>query len=114
MLTAAHMPESGREPLMPFVMIVGLLVTDHEKYAEYRADIAPLLAAAGGRFQYDFEVGLNLKNEARHEINRLFALQFPSRANRDRFFADQQYIDIRTRLFVPAVEGMTIIAECAS
>ena len=33
---------------MPFEMTVGLFVADHEKYAQYRAEIAPLLEAAGG------------------------------------------------------------------
>lgn len=33
---------------MPFELTVGLLVVDPEKYAQYRAEIAPLLEAAAG------------------------------------------------------------------
>src|SRR4051812_46268500 len=51
---ALHVNQPDRP--MPFQMTVGLLVLDHEKYAQYRAEIAPLLAATGARFRYDFEV----------------------------------------------------------
>ena len=99
---------------MPFEMTVGLFVADHEKYAAYRAEMAPLLEAAGGRFRYDFEVARTLKSEAGHDINRLFVLQFPDRVGKERFFADPQYVEIRARLFAEAVEGTAIIAEYAS
>jgi uncharacterized protein (DUF1330 family) len=99
---------------MSFEMTVGLLVADQEKYAQYRAEIAPLLEAAGGRFRYDFEVARTLKSEAGHNINRLFVIQFPDRASKERFFTDSQYIEIRARLFEKAVEGTAIIAEYAS
>ena len=89
-------------------------MTDHEKYAQYRAEIAPLLEAAGGRFRYDFEVARTLKSEAGHEINRLFVIQFPDRASKERFFADSRYLEIRARLFEKAVEGRAIIAEYTS
>jgi uncharacterized protein (DUF1330 family) len=92
-------------------MTVGLLVLDHEMYAQYRAEIAPLLEAAGARFRYDFEVARNLRSETSHGINRLFVLQFPDRAGKERFFADPRYLEIRGRLFEKAVGGMTVIAE---
>ena len=96
---------------MPFERTVGLLVVDHEKYAEYRAAIAPLLAASGGRFRYDFEVARTLKTEADHDVNRLFVMRFPDRTSTERFFADPVYREIRARLFDKAVKGSTIIAE---
>jgi uncharacterized protein (DUF1330 family) len=96
---------------MFFEMIVGLFVADHQKYAQYRAEIAPLLEAAGARFRYDFEIARTLKSEADQEINRLFVLQFPDRASKERFFADSRYIEIRARLFEKAVTGTTIIAQ---
>jgi len=96
---------------MAFEMAVGLFVADHEKYAQYRAEIAPLLEAAGGRFRYDLEVDRTLKSEAGHEINRFFALNFPDREARERFFADHRYVAIRARFFEKAVKAMTIIAE---
>ena len=96
---------------MPFEMTVALRVVDQDGYAQYRAEIAPLLEAAGGRFRYDFEVARTLKSEVAHDINRLFLLQFPSRADKERFFADPRYIEIRSRLFVKSVEGAAVIAE---
>ena len=96
---------------MPFERAVGLLVVDDEKYADYRAAIAPLLEASGGRFRYDFEVAKTVKTEANHHINRFFVLQFPDRASKERFFTDPAYLAIRARLFEKAVEGNTVIAE---
>ena len=97
---------------MSFEMTVGLFVADHEKYAQYRAEIAPLLEAAGGRFRFDFEVRRSLKSEVGHEINRLFVIQFPDRACKERFFTNSEYLEIRARLFDKAVEETAVIAEC--
>jgi uncharacterized protein (DUF1330 family) len=95
-------------------MTVGLWVVDHEKYAQYRAEMTPLLEAAGGRFRYDFEVARTLKGETGHEINRLFVIQFPDRASKERFFADSRYLEIRARLFDTSVAGRATIAEYTS
>lgn len=97
---------------MPFEMIFGLLVVNRETYAQYRVEIASLLQAAGGKFRYDFEVARMLKSEADHDINRLFVVQFPDRASKERFFTDPQYLEIRARLFENAVGARTIIAQC--
>jgi uncharacterized protein (DUF1330 family) len=95
-------------------MTVGLFVVDHENYAQYRAEIAPLLDAAGGRFRYDFDVARTLRSEAGHDINRLFVIQFPDRPSKERFFTNSRYVEIRARLFEKAVEGTAIIAEYTS
>jgi uncharacterized protein (DUF1330 family) len=95
-------------------MTVGLLVIDHQKYAQYRAEIAPLLEKAGGRFLYDFEVWRTLRSEAPHEINRVFVLRFPDRAQKEQFFSNAQYAEIRARLFEQAVDGATILAETST
>ena len=99
---------------MPFEMTVGLWVVDQEKYAQYRAEMTPLLEAAGGRFRYDFEVARTLKGEAVHDINRVFVIQFPDRAGKERFFADSRYDEIRARLFDTSVAGRATIAEYTS
>lgn len=96
---------------MPFEMTVGLFVTDHEKYAQYRAEIVPLLEAAGGVFRYDFDIARTLKSEAERDINRLFVLRFPDRARKERFFTNPDYLEIRSRLFETAVQHSVIIAE---
>ena len=97
---------------MPFEMTMALFVLDHEKYGQYRREIAPLLCAAGGRFRFDLEVARVLKSEEDHDINRLFVINFPDSASKERFFKDPQYIEIRARLFEKAVGASTIIAEC--
>jgi uncharacterized protein (DUF1330 family) len=96
---------------MAYEMTVGLLVADHEKYAQYRAEMTPLLEAAGCGFRYDFEVARTLKGESGHDINRLFMIYFPDRAAKERFFADPRYIEIRHRLYDQSVQARTIIAE---
>jgi uncharacterized protein (DUF1330 family) len=96
---------------MPFDMTVALLVADQDRYAQYRAEIATLLKAAGGAFRYDFEIARTLKSEAGHDINRVFLLRFPDREAKERFFAHPQYLEIRARLFETAVQRVTTIAE---
>jgi uncharacterized protein (DUF1330 family) len=96
---------------MSYEMVMGLLVLDHAKYTQYRAEIAPLLEAAGARFRYDFEVAGILRSEAEHEINRVFVLQFPDRTRKEQFFSSAQYLEIRARLFEPAVGGVTTLTE---
>ena len=99
---------------MPFEMIVGLRVTDAETYTRYRAAIAPLLAAAGGRFRYDFEIGRTLHGEAGVEINRLFFLSFPSAEARDEFFAGPQYRAARAAYFEPSVSEVIVLGEVST
>ena len=96
---------------MPFDIVAVLFVAGQDQYAAYRAEIAPLLEAAGGAFRYDFEIAKTLKSEVGHDINRLFMLRFPDRAAKERFFANPQYLEIRARLFEPAVRQITLIAE---
>lgn len=93
-----------------YEMTVGLWVADGALYAQYRAEMTPLLTAAGGRFRYDFAVAHTLKSEAGYDVNRVFVIQFPSVEAKDRFFADPVYREIRGRLFEPAVERTALIA----
>src|SRR5215472_15156104 len=99
---------------MPFDMTAMLFVADKDKYAQYRAEIAPLLEAAGGTFRYDFEVAKALKSEVSDDINRVFILRFPDRETKECFFTHSQYLEIHARLFDAAVRQMTIIAEHAA
>ena len=96
---------------MAFEMTVGLFVVDHERYADYRSAIAPLLEGSGARFRYDFEVARTLKTEGSHDINRIFVIQFPDRTTKERFFKDPRYVEINARFFQKAVRATAIIAE---
>ena len=96
---------------MSFEMMVGLLVVDQGTYAQYRKEMRPLLEEAGGAFRYDFDVAHTLHSEDGADINRAFVLQFPSQSNKERFFADPRYVEIKRRLFDPAVKQRVSIAE---
>lgn len=96
---------------MSYEMTVGLLVVDQDTYAQYRREMRPLLEEAGGAFRYDFDVARVLHGEASADINRAFVLQFPDQSSKERFFADQRYVEIKRRLFDPAVKARVFIAE---
>ena len=96
---------------MPYEMTVGLLVVDQNTYAQYRKEMRPLLEEAGGSFRYDFDVARVLHAESNSEINRAFVLRFPDVASKERFFSDQRYVEIKRRLFDPAVKARVAIAE---
>jgi uncharacterized protein (DUF1330 family) len=92
-------------------MTVGLLVVDQETYAQYRKEMRPLLDEAGGAFRYDFDVARTLQSENGADINRTFVLKFPSQSNKERFFADPRYAEIKRRLFDPSVKQRVFISE---
>ena len=96
---------------MSYEMTVGLLVVDQGTYAQYRKEIRPLLEEAGGAFRYDFDVARTLRSEDGADINRAFVLQFPSQSNKERFFADPRYVEIKHRLFDPSVKERVFISE---
>ena len=96
---------------MAFEMTVGLLVVNQDTYTQYRTEMRPLLEEAGGAFRYDFEIARTLHSESGVDINRAFVLQFPSRSSKERFFADPRYVEIKHRLFDPAVKERVFISE---
>lgn len=93
-----------------YEMHVGLEVADQAGYAQYRREMKPLLDEAGGRFRYDFEVTRLLQHESDALLNRVFVLQFPSVSHKERFFNDPRYVEIKRRLFDPAVKTRVNIA----
>jgi uncharacterized protein (DUF1330 family) len=99
----------GDEPR--YVRLMALEVRDGESYARYRREMAPLLASCGGRFDHDFAVSEVLTSSAGERTNRVFAMSFPERAAAVRFFEDPAYLEIRARLFEPAVASVTQLAE---
>lgn len=96
---------------MSYEIVVGLLVVDQDSYSEYRKAMRPLLEKAGGAFRYDLEVSRVLRSEGDAEINRAFVIRFPSKATKERFFADPRYIEVRRKFFDPAVKSRVLIAE---
>jgi uncharacterized protein (DUF1330 family) len=94
----------------PHTTLFGLEVTDDAGYTQYRSAMAPILARHGGAFGCDFVVARVLKGP-NTRINRVFTLTFPSSANRDRFFADEEYRSVRARWLEPAVGAVEVLAE---
>lgn len=86
-------------------MLMGVQVIDEVGYTMYRAEMAPVLAAHGGRFLLDVRVAEILQAPLPSVFNRLFAIRFPSAQHRDAFFADPDYGRIRARWFEPSVAG---------
>lgn len=94
---------------MRFEYLVGLQVTDEEKYAAYRAAMLPLLKSHGGGFRYDFKVAETLISEAEHPINRVFVIYFRDEAAKDAFFAHPAYLEIKRDLFARSVAHTSIM-----
>src|SRR5262245_10032307 len=94
---------------MAHELVVGLNVTDEATYAKYRAAMAPILAAHGGGFRYDFTIAKVLASASPHPINRVFAIFFESKAKKDAFYSNPDYLAIKARYFEPSVAGRTIL-----
>jgi uncharacterized protein (DUF1330 family) len=92
-------------------ILIGVYVVDEARYAQYRAEMTPLLEARGGRFVVDVRTSEVLRAPAPGAFNRLFTIRFPSRQIRDAFFADPDYLAIRTRLFESSVSGMVWLGD---
>lgn len=96
---------------MSYEMVVGLTVVDEALYQQYRDAMAPMLAVHDGGFRHDFSVAKVLKSESDHPINRVFAIYFGSRAQKEAFFANPDYLAIKARYFQQAVAGTTIFGS---
>ena len=96
---------------MPFEMLVGLNVTDADRYQAYRRAMSPILEAYGGSFNYDFQVSEVLKTQTENPINRVFTLTFPNESRKDAFFANKQYAEAKADYFDGAVGATTLIAN---
>jgi uncharacterized protein (DUF1330 family) len=92
-------------------VLIGVHVIDETGYARYRAELAPLLEAHGGRFILDVRVAEILRAPSPTAFNRLFAIRFPSARHHDAFFADPDYVALRSRLFEPNVSDMVRLGD---
>jgi len=95
---------------MSFERIMGLEVIDDEIYQKYRDNMTPILKKFGGSFGFDFIVSDVLKSKTDLPINRVFTLDFPSRAMMDSFFSDSAYIDVKNKYFQSSVKSVTTIS----
>ncbi|HTV23806.1 MAG TPA: DUF1330 domain-containing protein [Polyangiaceae bacterium] len=94
-----------------FTRLLGLMVDDQARYAEYRAAMTPILHAHGGDFGVDLDVARVLKSPADGPLNRVFTIGFPSREAYERFFANADYLAVRAKFFAPAVSRVCVLAQ---
>ncbi|QPB83688.1 DUF1330 domain-containing protein [Pseudoalteromonas rubra] len=90
--------------------LVGLAVSDNAVYAQYRAAMKPILSLYHGGFGYDLVVSEVLRSETNEPINRVFTIHFPSKEASERFFSDEDYLQVKARYFDASVAHTTIIA----
>lgn len=94
-----------------YEMAVGLNIINDEVYSNYRKEMKPLLEAHQGGFRYDFKVSEVLKNEEGKSINRVFFIYFGSKDLMDQFFANPEYLKIKTQFFEKSVQATTILSS---
>lgn len=96
---------------MPFEQWIGLAISDEDLYRKYREGMTPILERYGGSFRYDLVIASVLEAEVEQPIDRVFAIEFPDRATRERFFADPEYLAVRRQYFEPSVTARVLLAE---
>lgn len=95
---------------MAFERVMGLEVIDEVIYQQYREHMTPILHSFGGSFGYDFKVSDVLKSKTEDKINRVFTIDFPSKAAMDEFFNDPKYLAVKDKYFNSSVGSVTTIS----
>ena len=95
-----------------YVELYVLEVIDEAGYAKYRAEMSPLLHAAGARFEFDATMTTLLAPQP--GLNRVFSIAFPNRAARDGFFRDPDYLKVRNQYFEPSVGARRVLGQLLS
>lgn len=90
--------------------LIGVQVIDDSEYEEYRRQLSPLLAAAGGQFVVDLRVSEVLTAPADAQFNRLFVLQFPTAEAMQKLFDSDDYGAVRNAHFKSSVSETTMLA----
>jgi len=99
------MPDESRHEIL-----IGLHVSNDDRYNQYRAGMTPILTEHGGFFRYDFRVNEQLKGDEDPSINRVFILSFPDEETKTRFFENETYKAVRSDHFDSSVELVSSIA----
>ncbi|MEM7180839.1 MAG: DUF1330 domain-containing protein [Spirochaetota bacterium] len=93
-----------------FEILVGVNVTDEEKYQKYRDGMVPILNGYGGQFVYDLKIAEVLKSPGNEKVNRVFTIQFPSEEKKNAFFRDTSYMQVRKEFFETSVDHTIMMA----
>ena len=96
---------------MAYEMLVGLQVTDDEKYDAYRLAMKPILITYGGGFNVDLRVSEVLLPTAEPDLNRVFTIYFRDKTAMDNFFTDPEYLKVKQEYFDISVGSMSVLAQ---
>ena len=96
---------------MRYESLVGLFVTNDDLYKQYREEMIPILKTYGGGFGYDFIVSTVLKSEVETPINRVFTIYFKNEIDMNAFFSNEDYLEIKRKIFEKSVSSTTIISQ---
>ena len=93
-----------------FERIMGLNVIDQQAYKKYRERMTPILQSYGADFGYDFIVSEVLKSKTTKKINRVFTIDFPSKAVMASFFEDSKYLEVKKKYLNDSIDEKIIIS----
>jgi len=93
-----------------FERVMGLNIVDDQAYEKYRRGMKPILNSYGADFGYDFIVSKVLISKTKEKINRVFTIEFPSRKTMEEFFADPNYLKVKTEFLDRSIDGKTLIS----
>ena len=97
---------------MAIEILVAAKVDDATEYATYREQVMPILHRLGGEFGLDMDVSRVRLSPLAETVNRVFTLRFPSQEQRQQFFSDPGYLQVRQRYFDRAVSFHAVLLEC--
>ena len=95
---------------MPAYLLARLVVHDDAKYAEYRAQVPPVIAAHGGR--YLVRGGAVDVKEGDPPDGRLVVVEFPDMASAHAFYGSAEYAPL-LKLRTDSTESEVMIVEGA-
>jgi len=95
---------------MAYEMLVGLEVSDDDRYQAYRQAMKPILLSYGGGFGVDFRVSEVLLPKSAPNINRVFTIFFRDEAAKNDFFSDSDYLKVKETYFETSVVSTSILA----
>ena len=95
---------------MPAYLLARLVVHDEAKYAEYRAQVPPVIAAHGGR--YLVRGGAVDVKEGDSPDGRLVVVEFPDMASAQAFYGSAEYAPL-LKLRADSTKSEVVIVEGA-
>ena len=96
---------------MTHEILVGLHVSDNDKYQEYRDAMMPILRKYGGGFRTDFIVSETLKPSDKKNVNRVFTIYFRDKQSVQEFFNDPEYVVVKKKFYEKSATETHMLAS---